>query len=260
VLYSPSTLNFDSITQDWIGTEWNIFKMLSQVGNFTAYYEKSSDEILAPKDLGMNEVWLRHHVQMYDILLISCDAYMSVERSIFYKDINIGFIIPPSEAYSNYDKLLMPFDFDTWIYLISTFTGAFLLIFIINLMPKFFQNLVYGQNVKSPSFNVIGSFFGIGQITLPVNNFGRIVLIAFIIFCLIIRTAYQGVLFELMVKEIRRPLPQQLQELFDQNYIFVVHDDAMMTILKKFFNESNWQVNQWFSFLKLINLTLIFKG
>ncbi|KAG5679621.1 hypothetical protein PVAND_009181 [Polypedilum vanderplanki] len=40
----------------------------------------------------------------------------------------------------------------------------------------------------------------------------------FIIFCLIIRTAYQGVLFELMRSQPRRPEPKDFQGLIEQNY------------------------------------------
>jgi hypothetical protein len=53
---------------------------------------------------------------------------------------------------------------------------------------------------------------------LPINNFGRIVLLTFIIFCLIIRTAYQGVLFEMLTAEMRKESPNTMEEVLEQNY------------------------------------------
>jgi hypothetical protein len=44
----------------------------------------------------------------------------------------------------------------------------------------------------------------------------------FIIFCLVVRTAYQGVLFEMIAADMRRQSPNTMQELYDQNYSIYV--------------------------------------
>ena len=106
--------------------------------------------------------------------------------------LSLGAMYSPPESYTNYEKMVLPFDDLTWMYLGITFGAAFALIFIMNLLPPVFKDVFYGKEVKMPSFNVIGTFFGIGQTKLPRNNFARIILISFIIFCLIFRTAYQG--------------------------------------------------------------------
>lgn len=98
--------------------------------------------------------------------------------------------VSPPQLYTDYEKMILPFDEETWIYLIIVFGGAFFGIFLINHLSKNVKDIVYGRNVKMPSFNVLGTLFGIGQTKLPENNFGRIILMAFIIFCLIFRTAY----------------------------------------------------------------------
>lgn len=110
----------------------------------------------------------------------------------YFADGSYSVIIPPSASYDSYEKMLMPFDKTTWSYLLMTFGVAFGVIFMINLMPRWIQDIVYGHMVKLPAFNVLGTFFGIGQTKLPGNNFARLILMFFIIFCLIIRCAYQG--------------------------------------------------------------------
>lgn len=105
----------------------------------------------------------------------------------------------PGEPYSNYEKLFLPFDNLTWTYFFILFGCAFLVILIVNNFPKKFQILLYGEGVTMPSFNVVGTFFGIGQIKLPDHNFGRIILMNFIVFCLIFRTGYQGKIYRIFL-------------------------------------------------------------
>jgi hypothetical protein len=59
---------------------------------------------------------------------------------------------------------------------------------------------------------------------LPVNNFGRIILMVFILFCLVIRTAYQGVMFEMITTDMRKESPNMMQELLDSNYTIYLWD------------------------------------
>jgi hypothetical protein len=101
-------------------------------------------------------------------------------------------MITPAESYTNFDKLYLPFDDETWMYLVITFGVAFSLIIIINRLNQQFQDFFYGSKVRTPAFNVVSIFFGVGQLKLPQSNFARIILMTFIYFCLVIRTAYQG--------------------------------------------------------------------
>lgn len=102
------------------------------------------------------------------------------------------------EALGEFEKFILPFDFATWILIIFYF--IFGILFIIIIKYKFsieFQNFVFGQT-KTPIFNMVVAFFGQTQINLPERNFARYHLILFILFCHIIRTAYQGIQFEQM--------------------------------------------------------------
>jgi hypothetical protein len=132
----------------------------------------------------------------------------------------VGFFVPPSELYTSYEKLLMPFDELTWLYLILTFGFSFGFIFFIKLFaPMWFQVLFFGYNIGSPAFNLLGIFFGIGQVRLPAANFARIVLMAYIIFCLIIQTAYQGVFFEMLTHDLRKPQMEIIDDLYENSYV-----------------------------------------
>lgn len=111
--------------------------------------------------------------------------------SDFYSECYILILSPPKD-YSSYEKLILPFDIASWSAILVYFGIAFVVIFITSLTSRKFYNLLVGENVTSPSLNLIMIFFGNSMTKLPEGNFGRIILTSFIYFCLIIRTGYQG--------------------------------------------------------------------
>lgn len=110
---------------------------------------------------------------------------------IFWEDF-VFFAISPPESYDSYEKLHLTFDKYTWFCLLAVFIGGFLAIFIVSKMPLEVQNLVFGEKVQSPMMNLMAQFFGVGQKTMPRNNFARIILLFYMMFCLVMNTAYHG--------------------------------------------------------------------
>ena len=87
------------------------------------------------------------------------------------------------------------------------------------------KNVIYGSKVQSPIFNIVRGFFGIGQTILPVNDVARLILLSFILWCLVVRTAYQGKLFEFTTTAIRKPEMRTLEELKNKNFSLYLPDD-----------------------------------
>lgn len=139
-----------------------------------------------------------------------------------FEEVRILVVTTPAEAYTAYEKLLLPFDSETWILLVVTFMVTFVTILIINRLSKGAQNIVYGKQVETPIWNVISIFFGISQTKLPTENFSRFILTLFIVFCLIFRTCFQSKSFEYMTSEPRRAPPKTPQDLKDMNYTIMV--------------------------------------
>lgn len=137
-----------------------------------------------------------------------------------YVFLNNLIAVPPGEPYTEYEKLLLPFDYDTWIVIACSFLVAFAVIFGINFMKLEVRNFVFGLNVTTPSLNVAAHFFGISQTILPGRNFARFLLTMFIIYTLIIRTAWQGKMFEFMQKNVTKQQVQSIEEMIEKNYTF----------------------------------------
>lgn len=146
--------------------------------------------------------------------------------------------VPPGEKYNSYEKMIFPFDFDTWMWILISFVAAFLSIFIINFTPSSVKNFVFGRNVSTPSLNVLMLFFGVSQVTEPRRNFARYLVMMFIIYTLIIRTAYQSLMFEMMQKEMTKSEVQSIEDFINKNYSLHIHDGVfqdyeLMELLKR---------------------------
>jgi len=94
------------------------------------------------------------------------------------------------------------------------------------------QNLFYGEEIQSPFFDIFCIVFGIGQTRVPYKNFGRIILTSFILWCLVIRTAYQGKLFEFTTTAIRKPEMKTLEEVQLRNFVLYLPDDSTDGMLR----------------------------
>lgn len=178
---------FDSVYKkdsgQYVGILPTLYQTLGQKANFTPFFQATNFEFFAPVNQQI----------ITPVLNVITDWILS-RRFITatFEEASTIFVITPAEEYSSYEKLLLPFDDETWKYLLITFSVAFGVVFSVNQMPKFQQEKIYGQGVKTPSFNILGSFFGISQNIEPKENAARILMIYFVMFCLIFRTAYQG--------------------------------------------------------------------
>ena len=122
------------------------------------------------------------------------------------------------------EKLVLPFNFETWTGLGVTFLLATITIFIINRLPRKIRKLFYGKATSVKVLNIFQKFFGIGEKKLLEVNVARIVLISFIFWCLVMRTAYQGKLFEFTTTAIKKPEFKILEELRARNYTLYLPD------------------------------------
>ncbi|CAG9806530.1 unnamed protein product [Chironomus riparius] len=224
------------------GPSIDLFKAMATLGNFTWNYQ------LMVNDMYRGMVGVPRNGRIIDIQI-----YFQVPRVAFSRitDImhlttpfieeRVSFVLTEAEPYSSYEKLLLPFDTLTWIFCLTIFLCAFTCIFVINLTSPSMQNLVYGQKVTTPALNVIGIYFGSSQIKLPFENFPRIILVTFILFCLVLRTAYQGVLFEMVAGDMRKPLPKVIDDLYKMNYTISVGEDLEESLNETISFERSYQ-------------------
>jgi hypothetical protein len=225
--------SFDSYTDKFGKVQGRGFDILDVVGsaaNFTVYRQPGQ---IMKRNLTIDaHNNLKRKPQV--IVSMSVSLRLQFHSTAAFANKPFTMMITRGEPFGPWEKLLLPFDKTTWWMLVMTFGIAFSVILLVNRAPKKLQIIIYGRAVTTPAYNVVGTFFGVSQSRLPQTNFPRMVLMFFILFCLVIRTAYQGVFFELMATDMRKPVPTTFEELIDENYTIY----GFESVMTQFFNKT----------------------
>lgn len=133
------------------------------------------------------------------------------------------FVVSRGEQFTPLEKLLLPFDNETWILIILTFIIGYFTILIIYQFPRYVQQFVFGTFNQNPSLSLAQIFFGIGLIRTPGRNFARFIFMAFTLYCLVIRNAYQGKMFEFLHSNAEKSTPKTIKELIDTQTPIIIY-------------------------------------
>lgn len=128
--------------------------------------------------------------------------------------------VPPGSEVEGFEKLLMPFDYTTWSLVLLTFLLAFAAIFVTKFVTNRTRNCIFGSSKPIPFLDIGIIFFGISQVQLPRKTFARFLIMVFVLYSLIIRTAWQGKTFEFLQKEVRKVEVQSIDEMIGKNFTF----------------------------------------
>lgn len=147
--------------------------------------------------------------------------------TIPYLNSPLVIIVPNGELYSSLEKLLKPFDFLTWDFVILYLLLSFVFIAIIKFgTNQKVTNFVLGSNSSSPYFNTIVAFIGqnVPDVRIPKRNFARTLFCIFMLYSLIIRNSYSGALFKFLKNDnLQKPHIQTVREMFDKNFKFYMN-------------------------------------
>jgi hypothetical protein len=148
----------------------------------TAFYAKLSNFPFKEVD---GEVFLNKTISfsfdfLTDTTLQSFNTYVTdiESRKLF---------VPPGGLYSDFEKMLLPFDSSTWIAIIVTIVVSISTILTIKLKHALIQNVIFGRNNRSPLVNFFSILINGGQHTKIVENVPRILFMTLIFWSLIFR-------------------------------------------------------------------------
>lgn len=144
--------------------------------------------------------------------------------------VSIVIMIPPGAPYSSFEKLFKPFQKNLWICLIIVLVFGILTIFVINYQSESVKNFIYGTDLRTPITNFFNIFLNGIQNRLPNRTFARFILMVFFIFCFIIRTVYQGSLFQFLQSDDRNPEMETIYEMLKAKFTFYVRDTIEHTV------------------------------
>jgi ABC-type amino acid transport substrate-binding protein len=163
-------------------------------------------------DIAMGDFFLKaDRLELFDI----SESYLSYP---------IVFIIPKGEKLTTTEKMLQPFSATVWILLLLTLIIGLLVILVINHKFRQVRSFVFGEKVNGPVMNMLIAVLGSQQTVLPKRNFARFILMLFIILCLVLRSIYQGSLYQFLQSDGRHKEVQSIQELVEKKYSVLVHE------------------------------------
>ncbi|XP_059223293.1 uncharacterized protein LOC131997048 [Stomoxys calcitrans] len=124
-----------------------------------------------------------------------------------------------AQPYTSLEILVYAFDNRTWICLVISFLTALLVAYFVQLRydTSYWARIVMGiPRPTAPLTNIVMMMTGQAIGALPENTFCRFVLTLWDLFGLLLRTAYQSLLFQLLQSDLYHPAPFGLVDLMSR--------------------------------------------
>lgn len=118
---------------------------------------------------------------------------------------------------------MRPFATTVWIGIIIVFLLFIIVTIICFKYPKALDFII-GKGVTSPVLNIIAQHLGVSQPTLPSRNFARFILMQLMIYCLIMRSSYQGAVFNTLISHDKKPPVQSISEIMEKKFTFYIYE------------------------------------
>lgn len=137
---------------------------------------------------------------------------------IFFE--HLKFIIPPGRAYTQAENLARVFDSVTWtlILLVLLFFGG--TVVFISYQSRKVKMYAFGDKYNNALMDHLATIFGVGVATSPQAHLPRLINMKFVLLCLIIRSIYQGSLYNFLQSGARTKPVQSIDEMIAKEFTF----------------------------------------
>ncbi|KAM7348085.1 uncharacterized protein ACRADG_007510 isoform 1-T1 [Cochliomyia hominivorax] len=143
----------------------------------------------------------------------------------YYQTFQIFGILTTSQLYTSLELYAYPFDELTWCCVLGSFCMGLYMAFVLD---RFYSRsllirvAVGFPPLRTPSLNVVRFLLGQNLVQTPGTHFARFSIIAWHIYGILLRTAYQSLLFQLAKMNVYHEPPKTLKELIMKNYSLVM--------------------------------------
>lgn len=141
-----------------------------------------------------------------------------------YASLSMALIIPPGVEYGHFEKFTRPFTAYVWLIILVVFASACVVCTLTIIKSGKFSDFLIGEGIKYPIYNVFAVFFGIPQHILPRRNFARYILMCFVLYSLVMRSVYQGAVYQTLKSNDRKPPIATIHELIGRKFAFYMYE------------------------------------
>jgi hypothetical protein len=128
-----------------------IVKVMAQRANFIAHFSISEHHDSNSNGFSVlgSKNFLSPHTTSTYFMIGMCELW----NELFYYSMQTGetqmyFLVSENDYYTNYEKLLLPFDAATWTLLLLTFGLTFGVIFGLRLSPQWLRTVIFGKGER----------------------------------------------------------------------------------------------------------------
>lgn len=218
------------------GKEIDIINLFGKILNFSAEHRvlKSFGNISKNgSGSGVLKNLFERKVQLTSGSLQLDRTVLFSESSPFFSD-PLLLVIPPASSFSSFEKLYKTFDGEVWAGIVLVFAVAVVFNKAISRKFKLFKNFKESFFVTMVYVFLGGS---LQKSQIPNRSFTQIILTSFMLYSLVIRTAYVGILFKFLRNDLKQNDFDNVDQLIDEGFTFYAFESMYDRIVDfKFFN------------------------
>lgn len=156
-----------------------------------------------------------------------------MQASFGYLYIPYVLAIPVGSKMSSFERLMKPFRYIIWSCLSSSIILGIIFIYYIRFMGKSkLMNFIFGHGNRIPFTNFFAVLLGVTvHGNFPIKNFARYILLIFLMYTFVLRTAYSGALYILLQDGRARNTVKSITEVVENNYTIYAFP-AVVKVLK----------------------------
>lgn len=143
-----------------------------------------------------------------------------MKNGIFYQSYKIKWAVPPGREFPPIEKLLKPLNYSVWLCTFGIFIASLITATFLEHQFTKLRNFVIGEQVKHPSLNIVNISMGGSVPHMPQRNFARYLFGLFSFYCLVIRSSYQGALYQYLQIDLREKIVETTEEMVTRNFSF----------------------------------------
>lgn len=210
------------------GRDVFIMKELSKALNFSVIFrplqvQEVNEAVSLVKnkylDVIIGDYYLRH------------DRVQIIDCSVSYFASELAFVVPRGRPFTSIESIMKSFSSTVWILLLIVMLIAVCVIIVIKFQSDVIKDFVYGRNVNNPTENLMAIVFGISLNRLPAMNFARFILMSFVMFCLVMRTLYQGSFYRLLQSDMAHKMVQSIDDMVEQGFTFYIYESNVKMVV-----------------------------
>ncbi|ETN63966.1 hypothetical protein AND_004303 [Anopheles darlingi] len=151
------------------------------------------------------------------------DRNAVMRHGLSYYAIRMMVAVSPGRAYTPFEKLFLPFAPRTWVAALFMLAGA--TVFIAGLewcrVSRAWLAFLYGRRVRAPLLNLLNVYFGGPVPRDPGQTFARTILMHWILYSFVMRSVYQGLLYDYLQARRNYSHPRTLAALLNRDFRFL---------------------------------------